>query len=211
MKNEYLEKISKFFRKIRKVFKPPKFLTDDSKAFYSKRIAQEWRELIYLDMILIMFLLASAHQLAYFFEGGKPGFFAWVKAIGFDGAIALFSRNVSRAAVLKEKTFATWAALITLMLITVAANVGYEWLIEKGQIGIDYVVTDPLKNIRALIISGSLSIIILGISAVRAVVARSFDSRRKEYAKWIVDEERRVKRNEYMAGYQRKRRGKRLV
>ena len=206
-----LKKLGKWSRKFKKIFKPPKFLTDDSQSFYQKAIASEWRELIYIDLIIIIFLLASAHQLAYFFEGGDPGFWSWLKAIGFDGAIALFSRNVSRAVVLGESATATWWALSILMAITVAANVGYEWLIETGQWGDDYIVEDTLKNARALLISGSLSIIILGISAVRAMVAKSFSERRKRYAQWVKEEEKRAERRDYHQNRYARVKGRKLI
>ena len=207
-----VKKLGKIIRRIKRAFKPPRFLTEDSQVFYQKQIASEWRELIFIDVIIIVFLLASEHQLAYFFEGGQPGFWSWLKAIGFDGAIALFSRNVSRAVVLGESAKATWWALSILMVITVAANVGYEWLIETGGWGDRYVVRDTLKNVRALLISGSLSIIILGISAVRAMVAKSFAERRKRYAQWVKEEEQRATRRIYHARrYSNVKRGRKLI
>lgn len=201
-----LQYIAYIISKIKKVFQPPKSVSEDSKKAYQKRIVSEWRELIFIDIIIIAFLIASAHQLAYFFAGGEPTFWSWVKAIGFDGAIALFSRNVSRAAVLKEKARGTWIALIVLMAVTVLCNIGYEWLIETGGVGVDYVVTDPIKNIRALLVSGSLAIIILGITAVRALAAKSFEQRQKKYRDWAAQEEKRKKAREYQRGYNEKKR-----
>jgi len=209
--------MNKIINWYRKFMKPSRFIQGDSKIYYQKRILSEYRELLIIDAIIIVFLLASAHQLAYFFEGGPPAFWSWIKALGFDGAIALFSRNVSRAAVLKERSRGTWTALIFLMLITIFCNLGYEWLRETGGIGEEYIVRDYYKNIRGFLISGSLAIIILGMSAVRSLAARSFEERRVKYQRWQVEEERKIKVRERQKEYYREknsrkqRKGKKLL
>lgn len=163
-------------------FKPGKFVTESTRKSLQRQITSEYREIILVDLLIIIFLAASAHQLACYFEGNlEPSFWSWVKAVGFDGAIALFSRNVSRAVVLRESARATWWSLIFLMIITVFANLGYEHLKYTGGIGEDYIDYDLIRNIRGALISGSLAIIILGISAVRALAAKSFENRKNSY------------------------------
>lgn len=187
-----IDTIKKLYRQI---VKPPRVATDNQKQEYIRKISAEWREILLIDVIILSFLVASAHQLAYFFEGGEPGVFSWIKAIGFDGAIALFSRHVSRAKVLNEKARGVWFVLIILMAITVACNMGYEWLKETGEISENAIVRDRVKNIKALIVSGSLAIIILGISSVRATIMKSFEERQRKYKRLSDDTTVRKRRS----------------
>lgn len=185
----------------KQITKPPGIATDNSKQAYIKKVASEWREILLIDVIIIAFLIASIHQIAYFFEEGEPTKFTWLKAFGFDLAIVVFSRHVSRAKVLNEKAKGVWVVLIFLMLITIICNVGYEWLQIKGEWGDGFIVTDTLKNFKAIITSGSLAVIILGISVVRANIMKSFEERQRKYKKLSTDIDTKRKRAEYARNY----------
>ena len=188
-----LKKIKNFLKKI---WEPPA-LTNNWKTIHKKKMASEWRELLLIDIIIIAFMIASMQQLAVFFAKGEPTIWAWLKSAAFDGAILLFSRNVSRAYVLGEKARGTWFALVFLALITVFANIGYEWFVEEGGIGDKYILKDWILNIRAALVSGSLPLIVVFMSTVRALAAISFEKRRRAFQEISDSEGRKKKRIEF--------------
>lgn len=133
-------------------------------------------ELLLMDLIILGFLAASSYQLAEVFGDGS--FWAWVKAICFDGAVAVMARGISKAKIANQSTFKVWIALIFLMVVSSFVNMYFEWTqyaFRKGNpedINEAVLQMTFVDHVLAISVSGFLPIIILGLTEVRAIIAK---------------------------------------
>ena len=143
--------VKHFLIKLRKWWlTPPNSILNQNKNLkYS--LASDWREIIYIDIIIWLFLLASVHQISYVFGRGVPGFFDYLKALGLDTAIWILSRAIARAHVLRGSVsmrdpvqIVLWSGLMIFLILTTMFNVIYELTREYSSGSIIYNRAGPI-------------------------------------------------------------------
>lgn len=162
-------------------------------------------ELKAMDLVIGGLLLASCYQLAVSFGGHWNG---WIKAIMFEAAIGIFARNVSRAKVMQESAKMIWFVLVSIMFISILANLNYEWLkyTTDGRIQMSTLwKLDFLQHTLAFAYSGGLPLIVLGVTTGRALTAKNCAQLEKEAKKEAEKESKAVKMREYQREYYHKK------
>lgn len=186
--------IKKYYKKFLKFWlEPPDHALNQERNLKSA-LASDWREIIYIDVIIWMFLLASIHQVAFIFGRGNPEFFHYAKSGGLDAAIWILSRSIAKSSLLSDRlakilepyqrrlnisTGFNWSKYITLAVLwlglifflsyTTTVNTMFElWDYRAPAGAIRYVtVTNKMELLTRLISSSPLAFIILFLTFVR--------------------------------------------
>lgn len=150
-------------------------LSREVKALSAARFA-----LYFLDFAIYAALLSSMRQLAITFGGGPWG---WLKAAAIEVSIGVLIRGISEAKIQKESSRLIWAVFIGVTLISVYANMNYEWMrytqdayITSATLG----KMDWLVIVQSFVISGTIPLLALGIASVRTLSAKKLESKEKE-------------------------------
>lgn len=160
------------------VLKPPAYLTD-SRRRAQAAIAQDWREILLIDAVILFFLGASVHQIATEFGRGDPGIFDYLKALGIDGAIWILSRAVAKRVLVGDDRKGTkavlWFGLIVFMLLTTAVNTMYEFRDPYAPEGsLIYSFNLEAMAITSKILASSfLAVIVLFLTFARMILAKN--------------------------------------
>lgn len=162
------------------VTRPPKI--EKEKTSLARKILSEWRELLVIDFVIIAFTFSSMYRIAVFFAGDlRPDFSSWLEAFGVDVAIVVLARSVTRSVQLKEPAWPLWAGLLILTYLSVYANYSYMNFRETGCLTSACTVKDSALRFRALVVGGSLPLLILVMIIARVSAANSFYRRRERY------------------------------
>jgi len=193
----YLSKIFKFIKG--KLAAPADIASGNQRKFYLGRLVAEWRLIKIIDIIIYLFVFASIKQLAWVFGRGTPELSDWAKGIAFALAEASFARAASRAWIVKQSALPIWIALFVVMALTIPLYITYEWarIAPNKPYDMSIVSTDWLVLMLATLSSGLIGAMILGLSYIRMVQEKIFQSMQKEFSNWKDKEEKRRLRNEY--------------
>lgn len=206
----------------KKVLSPPDHIVDESTSIKS-HLASSWRQIILVDVIIWVFLIASIQQLAFVFGRGELSFVAYAKAIGIDGSIWLLSRtiamNYAHQAVVKAGRgikavqsnnsmvrIVLWSGLLAFMAATTVVNVYYE-LWERSATPGEIVLQDAVDySILAvqMLSSAFLAIIILFMTFVRALLQRDMKESFRDFKRAEIEAEELEKKRKAQREYMRK-------
>lgn len=186
----------------KKILNPPNYVLDVKNNFRAL-LAQDYREILLTEIIILFLLAASVQQMAFVFGRGQIDARALCKAIAIDGAIWLLSRLASKrvfsVAKSKRSRFFTqlflWSGVFVLLAFATFLNSLYEiWnlRLRPGTIGF-YIDQDPLVLTTKFLSSSFLAVMILFLTFVRATLTKNMiDS----FSDLKAEEEREEKRVE---------------
>lgn len=190
-----------FNKALKKQFKKEekKFLSDEKTTTY---------EMYFLDIVILFLLTTGVKQLATSFGGDV---FSWIKAISFEALIAVLIRNITRASIYKISIAGSWFALIGAMIVSIYANINYEWMkyLETDFVTMSGLSSlDTLLHIRACVFSGTLPFMIISVTIGRETIAKSLQYMREKFYQDIHkrqhEEERKERQREYQRNHYKK-------
>lgn len=162
------------------ILNPPKYM-EKEKDRLRANISQDWREILVIDFIIVSFLLASIHQLAFVFGRGVITLVPVLKAIGIDGSIWILSRAVSKRLFAGRGNKLTqvflWIGILIFVILTTIVNTLYELWDRSVPVGyVDFVIdSDILILFTKSVGSMFLAVIILFLTFVRAILHKNME------------------------------------
>lgn len=193
-----LQKILKILKGWKKRLETPPAHVLDADKNRRMFIAQDWREILIVDVIIWFFLIASIHQLAFVFGRGDTSLFSYLKAIGTDGTIWLLSRGVAKRSLSNSYRrdwlhVLLWVGLVVFLAITTISNTLYElWdqTAPPGMIAFSEMSTG-LILFTQILSSSFIALIILFLTFIRAKLRGSLSDLHKTVTAQNINEVRR--------------------
>jgi len=170
------KRISNMFQKIKEfLLSPPKFLESKDQRLKSQ-IAQDWREIITIDVIIFAFLAVSVRNLAFVFGAGQLTFLSVVEAIAVEFSMWVMSRAVAKRVFAYENRFWTklflWLGILVFVGISTSVNVLYGMWDHSAESGIIKFITDDsaLVVYTKHVAYAFLGVIIIFMSLVKGLL-----------------------------------------
>lgn len=158
----------------------------------------DYREILAVDLIIWLFLLASIPQIAYVLGRGEYTVISVLKALGIDGAVWLLSRAVAKRTANRFSSvkmppadqagiFWTrvmlWSGIVIFLILTTAMNTAFEFWEPTG---IEGVIAYSVPRDRAVVYthlmsSSFLAVIILFLSFTRTLLAKNFEQSYEDF------------------------------